>query len=147
MVALSKLTTNRTEIQKPRWVQVETQAGGNFEIEVSGYSAAYRQELFLAQRDRATDLNRALRPGARLYTAETLPPAEFDRINGKLIGTHCVHDVRDLTHDDGTPVTVEEFREIIADPETGGGLLWLTNRAVDSIYARKAEVEAEAEGN
>ena len=146
MVSLSSVTTDPAHIQQAQWVDVET-PHGPFRLEVRGYTTAYKTALFHSRRDRALELNRTLAPGARQYTGDSLPPDEDDKLAGKCLGKYCVENVQGLTHDSGQPVTVDEFRALIADPARGLALLGLAFRACDSIHARKQDLVKEAEGN
>ena len=146
MVAISAVTTDPARIDRAQWVTVETQ-DGPFRLQVKGYTLGYKTALFHARRDRATELNRTLAPGARQYIGDTLPPVEDDRLVGECLGRHCVEGVDGITHDDGTSVTIDEFRALIADPARGTALLWLTMRACDSVQIGKQDLAQEAEGN
>lgn len=146
MVALNALITDPARIERAQWVEVET-PDGPFRLLTKGYTTAYKTGLFHARRDRASELNRTLAPGARQYTGDTLPPLEDDRLTGQCIGKYCIEGVEGLTHEGGEAVTVDEFRALVADPSRGTVLLWLALRACDAVQTRKQDLATEAVGN
>lgn len=145
MANVGAFTMDRDTIRAGEWVQVGT-GDDQFEIKTRGFTPEYRDGLNRIRRDAARELNRKLKPGESFYQPADLPPSLDDKCQGQALADHCVLDVRGLTNG-GVPVTADQFRDLIRDPEGRQGLLILAIGAANRVGAdRKAEREV-AEGN
>jgi hypothetical protein len=117
MADLQAFTMDRDAIRAGEWVPVGT-GDDQFEIKTRGFTQAYRDGLNRIRREAARDLNRKLKPGESFYQPDALPPSLDDKCQGQALADHCVLDVRGLNNG-GTPVTVDQFRELIRDPRGG----------------------------
>lgn len=142
MAKLSGFRINASAVERGEWVKV-----GNgdleFEIQTRGYHPRYRDALNTLKRDAARRANRGLQVGQIPYTPDSLPPTMDDACQGRALAEHCIIDVRGLTHDDDSPVTADQFREMIQDREQYLILLILAINAAGSVGAVRAE-ETEA---
>jgi hypothetical protein len=151
MANLSALTLDRDAVRHGDWVEVG--AGENvFEIRTRGITQAYRDGLNRLRLTAVRELNRNNKPGQPFYTPELLPPSVDDRCIGQALAEHCVIDVRGLydgKDENGQPrsVTVDEFRELLRDPEGRSILVSWTMQAAGSVGQARQEERKEAEGN
>jgi hypothetical protein len=145
MADVNTYTVDKSAIRGGEWVSVGTPPQ-DFEIRTRGFTPAYRDGLNSLRRHASRELNRKLRPGDVFYTPDTLPPTVDDQCQGQALADHCVLDVRGLTSG-GEPVTGDQFRDLLREPEGRQGLLILAIGAAATVgNSRQAERE-EAEGN
>lgn len=116
MAKLSAFSLDATRVQEGETIEVGP-IGNTFHITTRGFTPGYRDGLYNLKQNTASRLNRTLQPGATRYTPETLPPSEDDRLQGQAIATHCVIDVTGLQNDDGSVITVDDFRHLLASGE------------------------------
>lgn len=140
MVSLSTFRQDATAINQGEWVSPGEEYG-DLEILSRGFNDAY------------FDLRAALERKAarRLRTdIDALPAAERRAITVECVRKTIVLDVRNLEHDigarKGQPVTLEEFREMLADPDLAELTVACLKAASKVGVARKADME-EAVGN
>ncbi len=145
MADLNDFIIDRDAVRDGEWITVGD-GGNTFEIRTRGFTPKYRDALNALRRHAARDLNRKLQPGDAMYSADTLPPSADDRCQGQATATHCVMDVRGLTSK-GVAVTVEQFRDLLSDPEGRTGLLILAIGAASRVGTDRKEETAVAEGN
>lgn len=145
MADLGNFVMDRDAIRGGDWITVGT-GDNTFEIRTRGFTQRYRDELNRARRDKARELNQKIKPGQQFYTPDTLPPSVDDKLQGEALADHCVLDVRGLNNG-GVPLTGDEFRALLRDPEGRQGLLILAIGAASQVGASKQAEREEAEGN
>ena len=107
MAKLSDLTISMHAIQDGEWVRVDEAEFGDLEILARGFS----DEFIDAQRASEARL-------LRKYGTVTAIPNAVQRVaNAELLRGYLIVDVRNLEHDDGTPVTVQEFHAMLDHPK------------------------------
>lgn len=145
MADLSSFTMDRDAIRGGDWITVGT-GDNQFEIRTRGFTPKYRDELNRMRREKARELNQKIKPGMSFYTPDTLPPTVDDKLQGEALADHCVLDVRGLNNG-GVPVTADQFKALLRDPEGRQGLLILAIGAASQVGATKQAEREEAEGN
>lgn len=148
MASLSKFRRDTSIIKQGQWVTVG-ENDDTFEILTRGSTAPFRDAIARYRHDAVRDLNRKRQPGSDAYDLATLPPSVDDACLGRALVEHCVLDLRGLSHDDAgqQPVTLDEFRDMLRDPETFGGLAGLAFAAVGRVNENATAERAEAVGN
>lgn len=145
MAKLSAFSRDAARVQEGETIEVGPD-GDTFLITTRGFTPRYRDALFTLKSEAASRLNRSLQPGATRYTAETLPPSEDDRLQGQAIAEHCVIDVDGLQNDDGSAITVDAFRKLLASGEHRM-LIALAITAASRVGDEQAQAHRDAVGN
>lgn len=147
MAKLSAFKLNAAAISDGEWITVGVGAD-TFEIKTRGFTSRYRDALNSLRRDAARKANRGLVPGATPFTPDSLPPTLDDLCQGEALAQYCVLDVRGLQQDDGTPVSIEDFRQMLTDRDSYVSLLVLALNAASSVgQARTEEAQAAAKNS
>lgn len=144
MAKLSNFLRNTKAITDGETVTVGP-AGMTFQVTTRGFTLAYRDRLAALRREAARTLNRAQQPGATAYLPDGLPPSTEDKCQGQALADECIIDIAGLD-DDGTPVTVEQFRDLIASGEVPF-LTSLAFGAAARVSDSRIGEKAAAEGN
>jgi hypothetical protein len=151
MAKLGSFTMDREAIRSGEWIAVGT-GEDQFEIKTRGFTQAYRDGLNRIRREAARELNRRLKPGESFYQPDALPPSIDDQCQGQALADHCLLDVRGLyngkdAENNPVPLGVEQFKELIRDPEGRQGLLILAIGAASRVGADRLAERETAEGN
>jgi hypothetical protein len=107
MAKLSKFKIIAGAILAGAWVRV----GDDFddmEIQTRGYTDAFNDA-------RAANLRKAAQY-AYGGDVSRIPGARFREINAECIIEYCLIDVRNVSNDDGTPMTFADFCDALRDP-------------------------------
>lgn len=143
MASLTRYRADIARINDGEWITVG-QDGDEFEIRTRGFTPRYRDALNQLCRQAAREANRRLQPGQLAYTPDALPPTMFDKCQGQALAEHVTLDVRGLTHDGDRPVTGDELRDMLRDPEQFSGLLVLAIGAAARVHADRQSESTEA---
>jgi hypothetical protein len=136
MAKLSSFRQDSRAIQEGEWVRVGEEYD-DLEIRTRGFTDAYFDAQAARQRKAAVGFG---------GDVTKLPSAIRRQINVECLIQHVVLDVRNLTHDDGRPVTKEEFYDLLRDPDYAE-LVIACFRAASLVGQRRAADLEEAEGN
>jgi len=136
MAKLASFRINSRAIEEGEWVAAGDE-WGDLEVKVRGFTNAYHDAR-----------NAAIRRAAVPYAgqADRIPSAIADRIVCDCVIKHLFLDVRNLTGDDGQPVTREQFVELMRNPDFKPLVNAVIVAAAKVGQIREAEAEA-AEGN
>jgi hypothetical protein len=145
MAKLNAYTTNTRVVNDGEWVEVGAEPN-TFKIKTRGFTRRYRTRLNELRREAARTANRTLRPGEIPFTTDNLPPNEEDRCQGVAIAEEAFLDVKDLDGDNG-PVTADEFKDMLANPEKYSALIVLAIGAAGRVHSGREEEAKDAEGN
>lgn len=145
MAKLSAFTRNATAMTDGTEVKVGPEKD-RFSIVVRGMTDAYTDRLWALRQLASVEYNASLKRGDVRSTPQNLPPSLDDRCVAQALGEKCLLDVHDLDAADGTPVTVEQFREMLLRRENVL-LLRLTLEAVASVGFEEQEQNESAEKN
>lgn len=136
MAKLGSFGRSRSAMDEGEWVSPGDEFD-DLEIKTRPYNDAY------------TDLRALkLRQAARRYGGEIgkIPNAVQRGIIVDCLVAHCLQDVRNLEHDDGTPVEFDDFVEMLRDARYGD--LFVAAAAAPAKVGLTVAAEAEeAEGN
>lgn len=135
MASIGAFRLNKDAIAEGEWIEVGAD-DAKFEIRARGAVSAYRDGLAALREEAARKHNRKARGGETAVTPDRLPPTIDDQCQGMALADHIVLDVRGLDHDDGKPVTVEEYRAMLRDAETYGMLIRFTVEAAIAVQMR-----------
>ncbi|MPQ75079.1 hypothetical protein [Acetobacter senegalensis] len=121
--------------------------GDKFTITTRGFTTAYIDRLAALQRAAAIRLNTGLPPASTdRVTPDTLPPSVQDDCQAQALAEKCLLDISGLENMDGSPMTIEQFKDAIRK-RANMGLLVLALQAAGSVgMASKALLE-DAEKN
>lgn len=106
MTKLSAFRTNSRAIAEGEWVPVPEY--GDLEILTRGFGDQYADAMAMRQRRAAVGFN---------GDTTKLPAAIRRRINIECLIEFVLRDVRNLTHDDETPIDFAEFCELLRNPD------------------------------
>lgn len=143
MAKLSTFTRDPGRIAEGELIAVG-QADDPFMIRTRGFSPAYRDTLARLRLKASREQNRNLQPGQIPTTPDSLPPTVDDRCQAEALNEHCLIDVQGLTNDDGSAVTIDQFKQLLPNSP---GLLFLAIGAASRVGADRAEQTKAAEGN
>jgi len=147
MASLNRIKLDAGRINEGKWITVESD-GEPFDIRTRGITPRYRDTLQRLRLERVRTINRTRDPGAPMVSVETLPPSLDDLCLGQALAEECFLDVRGLTHDDGGKVvTVDEFKALLCDPETGRIFIALVQAAANEVMADRSGLIETATGN
>lgn len=136
MAKLSQLRTNTAALNDGEWMLLGLEFD-DVEVKVRGQTNAFID----AQ-------NRRLQRAARSYGGEVgrIPIAVLRKHNADLLIEHLLLDVRNLTDDAGKPIGIDQFRELLQQPEYAEIVVacYVASRAVGKV--REEETE-EVKGN
>jgi hypothetical protein len=137
MAKLSAFRSDTRAINDGAWIRVDDAAYGDLDIMSRGYT----DEFVDAQNAR---LMKAAEPF--LGDRDRIPNSVRREINAGLLRDFLVIDVRNLEGDDGKPVSVEQFHDMLEQPEYAKlqRACWL---AAGRITTRAAEQAKAAAGN
>lgn len=125
MASLKTLKKNLTAINDGEWVSVTLDSGDTIKVKSRGFTDAYRN----AQTRRHEKAKKS-HPNGSL-------PVELRRaINCDLLAQHVFLDIEGLD-DDGRPVTAEEVKAILRDPQ----LVREFEPLVDGLFAAQTMVD------
>jgi hypothetical protein len=117
---------------------------GDLLLKVSAFTDAYQDEL---AREQSAMVRRARMEG-RLRPTEgfdALPQSERGALSARILLARVLHDVRNLSAG-GQPVTVEQYRQVAAEPR-GRKLLNAVYAAAEIATTRSAASREDAAGN
>lgn len=142
---LSKLATPVAAAADGLWVGPWDETG-DLEIKARPYTEDYQTDLSRAQAElvRKSRIEGVLK-GRQGW--DDLPLKTRLALSRELLLDRLVVDIRGLEHDDGTPVTVAEFRQLAMDVDTYGALVGSAFLAVDQVTSDKDLLRQAAEGN
>jgi len=136
MAKLSAFKTNSDAINQGEWVRPGEEYD-DLEVRVRGFTDAY----YDAQ---AAKLRRAAVPfGGDI---SKIPSALRRQINVDCLNAHVVLDVRNLKGDDGKDIKVDQFRELLRDPDYAELVIAVYKAAGRVGQQRAADLE-DAAGN
>jgi hypothetical protein len=130
MAKLALFRIDGRAVREGEWVSVEEY--GDLEILTRGFGDEYTDAQARRQRQ-----------AAKAFGGDTdkLPVKIRRQINIECLIAHVVRDVRNLEHDDGTPVAFPEFCDLLRDPDYPG-LLLASFQAAAQVGARR-EIDIE----
>lgn len=135
MAKLSSFSRNGKAMREGEWINPGPEYGG-IEIRTKAPGPAYADA-------RAAKLRRA----ARIAGGEAkVGQEQRNAIDVEALIEHCLLDVRGLEHDDGRPVTFDEFCKLLQQEEHAE-LAILAFTCASQVGQRKADQLEEAEGN
>lgn len=138
MAKLSSFLTDTKAINDGAWVVVNEALYDDFAIKTKGFT----DEFVDAQAARV----KRVRADAGISDDVVLPNALQREINASLLRDHLVLDVRNLEGDDGAPITVEAFHDLLDKPNAAR-LVRACWEAASKVSARTAKANEEALGN
>ena len=144
MAKISSFTRNAAAIAEgtPVTVGVTDQ----FVIVTKGMTADYADRLWALRRAAAIRYNTGLSATDVPVDPNNLPPSMDDACQAQALSEKCLIDVQGLENDDGTPIDIATFKEMITHRENRA-LLALALQAAASVgRATKEQLQA-AEGN
>lgn len=136
MAKLSAFKTDSKAVAEGEWVRVGEDYD-DLEIRTRGMTDAYTNARDARHRKAAVGFG---------GDVSKLPVEIRRRINIDCLATFLVLDVRNLTDDDGAPVTVDAFKDLLSDPDYDD-LVTACYRAASQVGKRKADDLADAAGN
>ncbi|KAA8387768.1 hypothetical protein FKW31_03780 [Acetobacter sp. DmW_136] len=144
MAKLSSFTRNATAIAEgtPVTVGVTDQ----FIIVTKGMTADYADRLWALRRAAVIRYNTGLSVTDVPVTESTLPPSMDDVCQAQALSEKCLIDVQGLENDDGSPIDIATFNEMITHRENRA-LLGLALQAAASVGRATKEQLKAAEGN
>lgn len=145
MTDLSEFVTDRDVVREGDWITVG-RGDKTFEIRTRGMWKGFRDYVAGLRLEAARELNSKLGPTDVRYTPDTLPPSLDDKCQGRAAADRCILGVRGLMKG-GQPVTVEEFKDLLRDPDGRMSLLVVALNGIGAIGATRQEEQKEAEGN
>ncbi len=146
MARLSRFTRDGNALNNGQAILVGPE-GEQFTITTRGFTADYADRLAALQRAAAIKINTGLTPASPdRVTPDTLPPSVADKCQAQALAEKCILGVADLENDDGSEMTVEQFKEAVQQRENTGLLIMALQAAGSVGLARKALVE-DAEKN
>lgn len=145
MARLSKFVRNGALMSKGQAVVVGPE-GDTFTIVTRGMTDKYSDRLWALRRAAAMELNRGLKPGSVFYNADSLPPSEDDRCVAQALSEECLTGIDGLEGDDGNPITLDQFNELIKNRENRA-LLALAMQAAQVVGIDENTMKSEAEKN
>lgn len=130
MAKLALFRVNGRAVREGEWVPVEEY--GDLEILTRGFGDEYTDAQARKQRQ-----------AAKAYGGDTdrLPVKIRRQINVDCLISHVLRDVRNLEHDDGSPVTFPEFCDLLRDPDYPGLLLASFTAAAMAGARREVDLE------
>ena len=135
MAKLSSFTRNAVAMREGEWINPGAEYGG-LEIKSKAMGAAYSDM-------RAGEIRRlARRPGGEAK----IGAEERNVIDIEALNKTCLLDIRGLEHDDGSPVTIAEFKKMILKPEYQE-LAVIAFQCAGQVGQTNAALIEEAEGN
>lgn len=136
MAKLSDFITDMKTVADGDWIRVDEAEFGDLEIHARGIS----DESIDAQRVMETKLIKKY--GSR----ENIPNAVTRQMNAQILERYLIDGVRNLVHDDGTEVTLQEFHQFLHDPAYSrlGNAAW---KAVNQVSIQNASELEDAVGN
>jgi hypothetical protein len=145
MATLNAYKTNTRVVNDGEWVDVGAEPN-TFRIRTRGFTRRYRDKLNALRREAARTANRSLRPGELPFTVDNLPPNDEDRCQGIAISEEAFLDVSGLDNA-GQPVSADEFRAMLCNPEEYSALIVLAIGAASRVHAGREDEAKDAEGN
>ncbi len=145
MASLSKFKTNVNVVNDGEWITVGT-FEDTFKIKTRGFTQSYKDHLNKLRWAAARNLNRNIQAGTPPHGPDTLPPSADDLCQGTALADKAFLDVDGLDAG-GTPVTAEQFKEMLKNPEEYSFLISLALSAASQVHAMRTEEAAQAEGN
>jgi hypothetical protein len=136
MAKLSSFKQDAKAIAEGEWVRVGEEYD-DLEIRTRGFTDAYFDAQAARQRRAAVGLG---------GDVSKLPSAIRRSINVDCLIQHVVLDVRNLTHDDGKPVTHDEFCDLLRDPNYAE-LVVACFKAAGKVGQRRTADLEDASGN
>jgi hypothetical protein len=127
MAKLSAFKADSAAIQQGEWVRVGEEYD-DLEILTRGFTDVYFDAQASRQRRAAVGFN---------GDTNKLPSALRRSINIDCLIAHVVMDIRNLQHDDGRPVTRQEFEGLLRDPDYAE-LVVACFKAAGQVGQRKA---------
>lgn len=146
MAKLSAFRANAAAINAGRWVEVGSEEDP-FRIKTKGFTGKYRDALARMMGEHVRRMNRGKKPGDRFFTEQDIPVTDQDAMQAQALAEYCFIDVQGLMHDDEvTPVTADEFRELI-QAEDGRPLLLIAMGAAARVADDVEDAVKDAVGN
>lgn len=133
MAKLSLFRVNGAAVREGEWIPVEDY--GDLEIFTRGFGDEYSDAQARKQRQAAKSLG---------GDTDKLPVKVRRQINVECLIAHVVRDVRNLEHDDGSPVSFAEFCDLLRDPDYPGLLIASFTAAAMVGTRREIDIEEAA---
>ncbi|OUJ10852.1 hypothetical protein [Acetobacter sp. DsW_063] len=141
MARLTTFTRNATSVAQGAPVVVGPE-GDSFTITTRGFTDAYVDRLWALRRTATIRYNTGLSANETPVSPDALPPSIEDGCVAQAMAEKCLIGVDGLDGDDGAPVTIEQFCELIQHRENRP-LLALAMQAAGSVgRATKALLES-----
>ncbi|AHJ69335.1 hypothetical protein [Granulibacter bethesdensis] len=136
MAFLEDLTVDAEAIEAGAWVRVDPRQFDDLEIRTRGFTDAFTDA-------QAAALDRlAVKYNGRAQ----IPNADQRILNAQLLRDYLILDVRNLNHRDGTPVSLNDFLDLLAKRE-GVKLASACWIAVGKVTSASRDDLADMEGN
>jgi hypothetical protein len=136
MAKLSAFRTDSAAIKGGEWIRVGEEYD-DLEILTRGITDEYLDAQATRQRRAANGFN---------GDVSKIPSAIRRAINVECLVLHTVIDLRNLQHDDGAPVTLAQFQDLLRNPDYGD-LVVACYKAAGQVGVRRKADSEEASGN
>lgn len=146
MASIKAFRVNVEAVNEGGWVPVGD-GDDQFEIKTRGFTGAYRNKVAALRREAARKANRTLPPGSLAYSVDVLPTTLDDECQGQASAEELFLDVRGLSNDDRSPVTADQFRDMLRHPDEYQFLVSYVIQAAAVIHASRVADKEAAAGN
>lgn len=143
MAKLSKI--KRRTAPDGEWVTINEE-GEPFQVLLRPPGPAYYDRVHELRDMAARRLNRERPRSGFSYTADTIPPSEANAVVAKALGEHVILGVAGAEDDNGAAISVDTFKDMIADPQYIEVLIMVI-AAGNVLAARQSDTRSDAEGN
>lgn len=142
MAKLARL--KRYEAPEGEWTTLESE-GESFDIRIRPLNPEYHDREHDLRRAEARRLTRQ-KSGGQIVTSDDLPPSAINRAMAEAVIDTILVDVVGLEHEDGTAMSLSEFKDLLRDDAYNHvvGVIWT---AAGKLAAKNRDAVKAAEGN